>query len=35
MMPCAEFLRAQLRSARIIALLVSVRGRVGDIGDSL
>ena len=35
MMPCEVFLRDQLRSSRRFALLVSGRGRVGGLEDSL
>ena len=35
MIPCAVFFRAHLRSARSIALLDSVRGRVGGLVDAI
>ena len=35
MIPCAVFFRAHLRSARSIALIGSVRGRVDVLGDAL
>ena len=35
MMICEVFLRAHLRNTRIIALIFSVRGRVGGLEDAI